>query len=35
MAANEWNEMLTMRRTNIVFTLFWMAFFLLGTVFCV
>lgn len=30
LAVNEWNEMLTMRRTNINFTLFWIAFFLIG-----
>jgi len=27
---NEWNEMQTMRRTSIIFTLFWIGYFLLG-----
>lgn len=30
LVANEWSEMQTMRKTDIRFTLFWMAFFLLG-----
>lgn len=28
--ANEWSEMQTLRKTDIAFTLFWMAFFLVG-----
>ncbi len=30
LVANEWSEMQTLRKTDIRFTLFWMAFFLLG-----
>merc|ERR1711991_280606 len=30
LVANEWAELMTIRRTSIEFTLFWMAFFLIG-----
>jgi hypothetical protein len=31
LVANEWVELLVTRRTNIVFTLFWIAFFMIRT----
>ena len=30
LVANEWSELMTIRRTSIEFTLFWIAFFLIG-----